>query len=349
MSRTVETHGGSNVIFIACQPRSGSTMLQRMLGGHDEIYTTSEPWVMLPGAFSLRDDGRSRYNSSIANKAIESFSTEALDGREEYIRLLRNHYTSIYNRALENRGETYFLDKTPRYYYILKEIEKILPNSKIILLVRNPVSVLSSIINRWVGNRWLNLKNFKDDIFRAPKNIAYANKNLKNTTLVRYEDLIVNTEKNLGRILQFCGLPEEEGLKYYGDESMDEWRLGDKNMVYEKNKPVRSTLGKWKNVSSAQEWRVLWDYANKVDKKVIKEFGYNIDKIKASLNEIKPKKPYSASTIPLNFILEDIKVERRFRKHYLSILDILHKKGITGASAYVVRKVYSFLQKIAGK
>lgn len=39
---------GKNLIFIVSQPRSGSTLLQRILSAHSQICTTSEPWLALP-------------------------------------------------------------------------------------------------------------------------------------------------------------------------------------------------------------------------------------------------------------------------------------------------------------
>ena len=38
---------GENLIFIISQPRSGSTLLQRMLSGNKDIKASAETWLML--------------------------------------------------------------------------------------------------------------------------------------------------------------------------------------------------------------------------------------------------------------------------------------------------------------
>jgi len=48
---------GENMIFLISQPRAGSTLSQRMLGSHPDIYTVSEPWLMLHPLYPLRSEG----------------------------------------------------------------------------------------------------------------------------------------------------------------------------------------------------------------------------------------------------------------------------------------------------
>ena len=43
----------------------------------------------------------------------------------------------------------YFLDKTPRYYLILKELEQVFPDAKFIFLFRNPVQIYASMLSTW--------------------------------------------------------------------------------------------------------------------------------------------------------------------------------------------------------
>ena len=44
-------------IFIFSLPRAGSTLVQRVLAAHDDIATTSEPWILLPFLFSTKEQG----------------------------------------------------------------------------------------------------------------------------------------------------------------------------------------------------------------------------------------------------------------------------------------------------
>ena len=40
-------------VFVMATPRSGSTLLQRVLTTYDEVGSTAEPWVLLPPLLAL--------------------------------------------------------------------------------------------------------------------------------------------------------------------------------------------------------------------------------------------------------------------------------------------------------
>ena len=42
-------------LFILSLPRSGSTLLQRVLANHPDVATTPEPWVLLPMVYGHTD------------------------------------------------------------------------------------------------------------------------------------------------------------------------------------------------------------------------------------------------------------------------------------------------------
>ena len=49
--------GDQDLIFLISQQRAGSTLLQRILGGHPEVHTTAETWLMLHPIYALREQG----------------------------------------------------------------------------------------------------------------------------------------------------------------------------------------------------------------------------------------------------------------------------------------------------
>ena len=126
---------GENLIFLISQPRAGSTLLQRILSGHLEIGTTSEPWVMLYPVYALRHTGISAdFNFFIARRGLEDFLNILPEGEDHYIQALRSMALVLYNAARETQGVERFLDKTPRYYYIIPELYRIFPSAKFIFL-----------------------------------------------------------------------------------------------------------------------------------------------------------------------------------------------------------------------
>ncbi len=64
-------------LFLLSQPRAGSTFVQRVLAAHPKISTASEPWILLPLLYSLRDEGiRAAYDHHQLVLAIEDFSRQ---------------------------------------------------------------------------------------------------------------------------------------------------------------------------------------------------------------------------------------------------------------------------------
>ena len=57
-----------------------------------------------------------------------------------------------------------FLDKTPRYGLIVSEIIDIFPDGKFIMLWRNPLAIIASIIETWGDGKW-DLSMCKVDLF----------------------------------------------------------------------------------------------------------------------------------------------------------------------------------------
>ena len=61
-------------LFIFSLPRSGSTMLQRVLAADSQISSVAEPWVLLPFVYALRGQGASAdYNHQTANQGLMDF------------------------------------------------------------------------------------------------------------------------------------------------------------------------------------------------------------------------------------------------------------------------------------
>jgi hypothetical protein len=109
-------------LFLLSLPRSGSTLAQRILAAHEGIATTSEPWILLPYLYTLRDSGiYAEYNHRSMILAIEDFCEMLPGGREDYIAEIRELALRLYDKACPD-GTRYFLDKTPRYHLVSDEI-----------------------------------------------------------------------------------------------------------------------------------------------------------------------------------------------------------------------------------
>ncbi|MCK5361164.1 MAG: sulfotransferase, partial [Gammaproteobacteria bacterium] len=109
---------GSNLIFILSLPRSGSTLLQHLLGGNPDVLTLPEPWIMLHPLYALKRGGIStEYEAWQARHALDGFLKNSESGEDIYIDAIRSMASVLYSGALQHSGKTLFIDKTPRYYH----------------------------------------------------------------------------------------------------------------------------------------------------------------------------------------------------------------------------------------
>ena len=112
---------GENLIFIISQPRSGSTLLQRILFGHPDVQTSAETWLMLHPAYSLRHRGiTADYNAHFAYEGAKEFLENYTRGRDVQLDAIREWARMIYQDAIDKHQKRWFMDKTPRYFFIFR-------------------------------------------------------------------------------------------------------------------------------------------------------------------------------------------------------------------------------------
>jgi hypothetical protein len=84
------------------------------LATHVEIATASEPWILLPYLYALRDRGvYADYEHNLAVEAIKDFCRLMPEGEEGCLSELRAFVLRLYAKASDS-STRYFLDKSPR-------------------------------------------------------------------------------------------------------------------------------------------------------------------------------------------------------------------------------------------
>jgi len=282
---------GEKLIFIVSQPRAGSTLLQRILGSHPNIRTTSEPWLMLHPIYALRGEGHeSEYDAGLAHSALQAFMQALPEGEEDYLNGLRQMYGYLYGRVMEGYEAQFFLDKTPRYYSIIAELYRIFPNAEFIFLMRNPLASMASMIDTWTSGRGISLYKFKQDLLRAPTLLLEGIELLGQKAIVtRYEDLVENPNHEVQRICNRMGVAFLPEMVRYGDKNLPRWQFGDQMKVYEKVQPDSDSTDKWlKSVRQPENWILTNDYLRFLGEETVNEMGYCYETLKRALEDIRP-------------------------------------------------------------
>ena len=123
------------IIFLFSLPRSGSTLLQRVLSTHPDIHTISEPWLLLPLIYQFKNNVYSEYSHRQFSIALEDIIKTNSENKKIYYQKIKKLITELYSE-LSPIETTYFIDKTPRYSLIAEEIITIFPDAKFIFLWR---------------------------------------------------------------------------------------------------------------------------------------------------------------------------------------------------------------------
>ena len=191
-------------IFIVGTPRSGSTLVEQILASHSAIEGTGElsdlPVVARKTLGNGPPDFRA-YPMALAN--VNADGLRAL-GLEYLVR------TRVYRRL----GRPLFVDRMPNNFVHAGLIHLILPNAKIVDVRRHPLaSCLSAFKQNFAAGapfsyELTDLGRYYADYVRL---MAHFDAVLPGRIhRVFYEDLVAEPEREVRRLLAYCGVPFED-------------------------------------------------------------------------------------------------------------------------------------------
>ena len=278
-------------IFLFSLPRSGSTLLQRVLMSHDEIASVAEPWLLLPFFYAAKREGvLTEYAHRTAHVAFNDFINNLPQKEDSYYNALRDFATSLYQEQCLKQ-ERYFLDKTPRYYFIIPEISKLFPDAKFIFLFRNPVHVMSSIIQTWSDGRLKKLYEYQRDLYYGPVALSNGYNTLQDRSYaLRYEDLVKEPGKYIRDICDYLEISFDDNmLEHFVSQKFD-GQMGDPTGVKEYTTIVSASISKWKDTfNTSFRQRFIRDYICSLDRQVLDTQGYCKEDILCELSDLKVK------------------------------------------------------------
>src|SRR5438874_1095109 len=78
-------------VFLLSLPRSGSTLLQRILAAHPEVASATEPGILIPPLLVQREQGvYGTYDHATTGRFLRAFLEETAAGPESYRRAVRD-------------------------------------------------------------------------------------------------------------------------------------------------------------------------------------------------------------------------------------------------------------------
>lgn len=237
-----------SLVFVISPPRAGSTLLQRMMGAHAEIFTHPEPHLITPiahlGVYDNVD--KAPYDHINAAEAMKSFIQGLPAGERDYLDALRAYTDTLYGRMLSTSQSSYFLDKTPANALVLPFLVRLYPDAKYVVLTRHPLAVFSSYANSFFDGDWRGAYAFNPILERyVPAMAAFLRERPVPLLHVAYEDLVTEPSEQLERIFAFLGLENDPDAVEYGKVAPAKRGMGDPITVNREARPVADKIDKW--------------------------------------------------------------------------------------------------------
>jgi len=273
-------------VFVFCLPRSGSTLLQRILMGHSKISSIAEPHFLLPLIFATKKEGMvTNYSHFATNKGINDMINSLPRKKNDYYQYLNEFSQKIYN-SLSDKESIYFLDKTPRYFWIIPEIAKIFPQAKFVFLFRNPVQIYASLLTTFSNDRFNNIYGFYRYLHEGIDLLSNGYNLLKsNSYKINYEELLLNTETTIKGLTNFLELEYEKDLSKLFKNQIVKGGSKDPIGINKYRKIDVSPLEKWKDIfNTTFRKRLIRNYIENLSEESLDVQGLNKKEI---LNEIK--------------------------------------------------------------
>ena len=224
--------------FILSTARTGSTLLSSMLNMHPNVISTVEE----PFAYNLYP----KYKNTVHwdEKTIDEFCydfylfnegyLEAQFGKkEDLVKLLKEHSSNltvekaiklVYFAFHPNKDKSQvntIVDKELKFHYYLNEVANFYPNSKFIILCRDPRD------NVLIKLKRAKKRNKRQSVFFFSKtwNYEYSTLNRKISKIssdryikIKYEDLVEDPEKVLKKISEFLNIPYSNIMLNYDEK-----------------------------------------------------------------------------------------------------------------------------------
>jgi peptidoglycan/xylan/chitin deacetylase (PgdA/CDA1 family) len=194
-------------IFLVGAPRSGTTILQSLLAAHPEIISFPESKFF---HYLL-------YEEFVANlpTRLEGFLRDEIN-RPEFLHDFdasetTENQASWFVRVLDSlateQHKTIWLEKTPEHIYFIEDIQRLVPDTKFIHILRNGMDAIASMYEatRSFNDLWGGVWDLEHCIerWRYAVLTSYKYVNNSNHIFVKYEELVDNKKLVLETICNF--------------------------------------------------------------------------------------------------------------------------------------------------
>jgi len=230
--------GFTTPIFIVGLPRTGTTLVERILSNHSCIRSLGETLFVPNCAAGLVSEKLGRQSSIYTPEAYGEFMG------------LSEQLPEIYTRQIEYRlnGEPYFIEKLPLNYLFVGPLAKAWPDAKFIVLNRSLMDTGFSLYKQvftWAYKFSYNLEHIGNYIL-AYRRLMDHWKTLLGDRLVQvdYESLTQNPENEIHALFAALNIPFEPACLEFETNQKASTTA---SMVQVRTGMSTASVGRWKN------------------------------------------------------------------------------------------------------
>ncbi len=280
------------LLFILSLPRSGSTLLARMLLKHPSITSAAhaEPHLFVAAFGPLSGLG------SVASWGADVTANTALDylamapcGAKGYRRRQAAGIAQTYFSTATDPDADWFIDKTTRNALFAHDLVDALPDARFIILWRNPLDILASVYSTWCDNNWTWNANSVELFTGLETLVSLQRQENEHVINLRYEDLVADPRSILSLLSE--NLDIDDGL--WGEERRDlsDVEFSGPHDPHARNavnkRAHNNSLEKWRNsITTRRRRRMARKYLNWIGCERLKTMGYDLDSLLAELDSL---------------------------------------------------------------
>lgn len=268
----METPTNPFVFVVGC-PRSGTTLLQRMLDAHPQLAVANDTHFITRAAKAeLRKHPRPRLTQALVDQVLAYRRFRRMGLKEKTVRAAAEGCDSyaafvarLYDLRAEKAGKPLSGEKTPDFCRQMPALHALFPRTRFIHIVRDGRNTTLSTVKwatptkgpgkwgTWAGDpvgtcalwwRWQTQQGLRDGT-ALPDGTCLE---------IRYEDLVAAPEAKLGEMARFLGLPyAEEMARYHAGKTRDNPQLSAKSAWL----PPTQGLRDWKAQMGAEDITVF--------------------------------------------------------------------------------------------
>lgn len=202
----------NNFIFVGGAPRSGTTLVQRILLSHPAITGGAE--------FSNIQEIVKLYNRIIYfhNEGRIDNITSVDNIKKSFVNFIKN----LFYELDKNDEFIYISEKTPSNIDVFNELMDISDNYRFVFVLRNPFDIIASMLEVGKGMKKKKIKPiyFTRNIINATnytyncinKGVNLSAKFSNKVILVKYEDVIINKEREAKKMFEFLNLNSVDAI-----------------------------------------------------------------------------------------------------------------------------------------